>query len=147
MCLANQKAFVICTRVTSLHSCYTFCTRVTEELHSFLSQSELSNFFVYIISKGIIKIGDLVTEKNQFISQCNQSRVNLSPKDIFDLMSLVDAIPAPWRQSLKINGYLNKSPFVIQDQIQLVLNNQEVSITEATFKSHFPRKSKIGRHS
>ena len=25
------------------------CTRVTEELHSFLSQSELSNFFVYII--------------------------------------------------------------------------------------------------
>ena len=50
MCLANQKAFVICTRVTSLHSCYTFCTRVTEELHSFLSQSELSNFFVYIIN-------------------------------------------------------------------------------------------------
>ena len=46
---ANQKALVICTRVTSLHSCYTFCTRVTEELHSFLSQSELSNFFVYII--------------------------------------------------------------------------------------------------
>ena len=31
---ANQKPFVI-------------CTRVTEELHSFLSQSELSNFFVY----------------------------------------------------------------------------------------------------
>ena len=51
MFLANQKAFVICTRVTSLHSCYTFCTRVTEELHSFLSQSELSNFFVYIINR------------------------------------------------------------------------------------------------
>ena len=46
---ANQKAFVICTRVTSLQSCYTFCTHVTEELHSFLSQSELNNFFVYII--------------------------------------------------------------------------------------------------
>ena len=35
--------------ICNLHSCYTFCTRVTEELHSFLSQSELSNFFVYII--------------------------------------------------------------------------------------------------
>ena len=35
---ANQKPFVI-------------CTRVTEELHSFLSQSELSNFFVCIIKK------------------------------------------------------------------------------------------------
>ena len=88
-------------------------------------------------SRGIIKIGDLVTEKNQFLSQCNQSRVNLSPKDIFYLMSLVDAIPVPWRQSLKINGYLNKSPFVIQDQIHLVLNNQEVSITEATFKKAY----------
>ena len=32
----NQKPFVI-------------CTRVTEKLHSFLSQSELSNFLVYII--------------------------------------------------------------------------------------------------
>ena len=26
------------------------CTRVTEELHSFLSQPEFSNFFVYIIN-------------------------------------------------------------------------------------------------
>ena len=49
---ANQKPFVICTRVTSLHSCYTVCTRVTEELHFFLSQSQLSNSFVYIISIG-----------------------------------------------------------------------------------------------
>ena len=32
--------------------CYSVqvCTRVTEELYSFLSQSELSNFFVYIIT-------------------------------------------------------------------------------------------------
>ena len=37
-------------------------------------------------------------------------------------------------QSLKINGYLNESPFVIQDQIQLVLIKQEGSITEASFK-------------
>ena len=52
---------VICVRIEwntaesicNLHSCYTFCTGVTEELHSFLSQSELSNFFVYII-KGLI---------------------------------------------------------------------------------------------
>ena len=87
-----------------------------------------------MVSKGIVKIGDLVTEKNQFIFQCNQSWINFSPKDIFDVISLVDAIPAPWRQSLKINGYLNKRPFVIQDQIQLVLNNQEASITEASIK-------------
>ena len=45
----------------------------------------------------------------------------------------------PW----KINGYLNKSPFVIQDQIQLVLNNQEASIVEATFKKVYREISGI----
>ena len=32
--------------------CYSVqvCTRVTEELHSFLSESELSKFFMYIIT-------------------------------------------------------------------------------------------------
>ena len=38
---------------------------------------------VFKVSKGIVKIGDLVTEKNQFILQCNQSRVNFYPKYIF----------------------------------------------------------------
>ena len=37
--------------ICNLHSCYKFCTHVTNlhsELHSFLSQSALSNFFAYI---------------------------------------------------------------------------------------------------
>jgi len=63
---ANQKAIVICTRVTSLHSCYTFCTRVTEELHSFLSQSELSNFFVYIITNRI----DVTESSGRSLTPC-----------------------------------------------------------------------------
>ena len=50
---ANQKAFVICTSVTSFALVLQVCTRLTEELHSFLSQSELSNFFVYIIKGNI----------------------------------------------------------------------------------------------
>ena len=110
--------------------CFSHCSAATDNNVLELSHEQISNTVLWnnkficinnksvfnqsLVSKGIIKIGDLVTEKNQFISQCNQSRMNLSPKDIFDLMSLVDAIPAPWRQSLKINGYLNKSPFVIQ---------------------------------
>ena len=130
--------------------CFSNCSPATSNNVLGLSHEEISNTVLWnnkficinnksvfnqsLVSKGIVKIGDLVTKKNQFIFQCDQSWVNFSPKDIFDLMSLVDAIPAPWRQSLKINGYLNKSPFFIQDQIQLVQNNQEASITEATFK-------------
>ena len=130
--------------------CFSHCSAATGNNILGLSHEQISNIVLWnnkficingksvfnqsLVSKGIVRIGDLVTEKNQFIFQCNQSRVNFSPKDIFDLMSLVDAIPAPWRQSLKINGYLEKNPFVIQDQIQLVLNNQEVSTTEGSFK-------------
>ena len=47
---ANQKPFVSYTRVTSFVLVLQVCTRVIEELHSFLSRSELSNFFVYIIN-------------------------------------------------------------------------------------------------
>ena len=50
-------------------------------------------------------------------------------------MALIDAIPAPWRQSLKMNGYVNKRPFVLHDQIQLVLNDQDVLIDKALSKS------------
>ena len=50
-CVSSQSE-TIC----NLHSCYKFCTRVTEELHSFLSQSELSNFFVYIINALIFEL-------------------------------------------------------------------------------------------
>ena len=52
---ANQKPFVV-------------CTRVTEELHSFLSQSELSNFFVYIITLKKIYSLSLPTESVENIS-------------------------------------------------------------------------------
>ena len=56
-------------------------------------------------------------------------------KDVFDLMALINAIPASWRKSLKVNGYVNKRPVVLHDQIQLVLNNQNVLIDKALSKS------------
>ena len=55
--------------ICNLHSCYKFCIRVTsfalvlkiKELYSFLSQSELSNFFVYIIM-GFNNIHEKITQ-------------------------------------------------------------------------------------
>ena len=44
------KNLEMCKDWSALCYCVQVCTRVTEELHSFLSQSELSNFFVYIIT-------------------------------------------------------------------------------------------------
>ena len=130
--------------------CFTQCSASTCKSVPELSHEEISNSVIWnkkficisgkpvfnqsLVSKGLFRIGDLVTENNQFIFQGNLCQVDFSPKDIFDVMSLVDAIPAPWRQSLKINGYVNKSSFVLQDHIQLVLDNQKVLITEVISK-------------
>lgn len=46
----------------------------------------------------------------------------------------MDAIPAQWRQSLKINGYIDKQSFVLQDQIQLDLMGHSVLISKAISK-------------
>ena len=92
-------------------------------------------FNIRLASKGLIRIGDLVTEGNQFIIRCNVCQWDFSPKDVFDLMAVIDTIPVAWRQSLKMNGYVNKRPIVLQDQIQLVINNKDVLIDKALSKS------------
>ena len=55
-------------------------------------------------------------------------------------MVLFDAIPATWRQSLKMKGYL----VALQDHIQLVLKNQRVPVKKAVSKSVYGElKSKL----
>ena len=103
--------------------------------NKFICINGKSVFNIKLASKGLIRIGDLVTEGNQFITRCNLRQWYFSPKDVFDLMAVIDTIPGPWRQSLKMNGYVNKRPFVFHDQIQLVINNQNVLIDKAQSKS------------
>ena len=69
--------------------------------NKFICINGKSVFNQSLVSKGLFRIGDLVTENNQFIFQGNLRQLDFSPKDVFDLMSLMDAIPAPWRKSLK----------------------------------------------
>ena len=131
--------------------CFTQCSAVARKSEIELSPEEISNTVIWnnkficidgksifnsrLSSKGLIRIGDLVTESNQFISNSNLRQWDFSPKDIFNLMAIIDAIPAPWRRSLKMNGCVNKRPFIVPDEIQLVLSNRDVSIDKATSKS------------
>ena len=61
-----------------------YCGVPARNLVNLINQSfmHFKSGVVFKVSKGIVKIGALVTEKNQFIFQCNQSRVTFSPKDI-----------------------------------------------------------------
>ena len=60
--------------------------------------------------------------------------VGFVPEDVFDLIALIDDL-AQWWQPLKLNGYVNKGPFVLHDRIYLVLNNQDVLIDKAMSNS------------
>ena len=131
--------------------CFTQCSAVERKSEIELSPEEISHTIIWnnkficidgksifnsrLNSKGLIRIGDLVTESNQFISNSNLWQWDFSPKDVFNLMAIIDAIPVPWRRSLKMNGCVNKRPFILPDEIQLVLSNRDVSIYKAMSKS------------
>ena len=95
---ANQKPFVLCTGVTNFALVLQICTRVTEELHSFLSQSELSNSFVYITNIGqvtsLIKIKtDSVICTRLFEQVCHL--LVFSSEQLYNLAKPMDQINFP----------------------------------------------------
>ena len=53
-------------------------------------------------------MGDLISDNNEFIVKSNYKlrELNISPLDIFRLISVIDALPAEWRESLTIKDCL-----------------------------------------
>ena len=59
-------------------------------------------YFRNLTEKGILEMGDLISNNNEFIVRSNYklTELNISPLDIFRLISVIDAIQAKWRESL-----------------------------------------------
>ena len=59
-------------------------------------------YFRNLTEKGILEMGDLISNNNEFIVRSNYKlrELNISPLDIFRLISVIDAIQAKWRESL-----------------------------------------------
>lgn len=130
---------------------FSLCSAATQKYDLELTHEEISNSVIWnnkficingksvfnrhLFDKGLIRVGDMVTERNQLVFKCNPCQMDFSPRDVFDLMVLFDATPATWRQSLKMKGYVVKHVFSLQDHIQLVLKNQRVPIEKAVSKS------------
>ena len=70
-----------------------------------------------LASKGIIKIGDLITKDDRINTTSNLIELNFSPMDAFELMTFMDAIPPKWRWSLKLKGFANKPVFDPQNEM------------------------------
>ena len=67
-----------------------------------------------LIAKGIIRISDLSSEVNSM----NES----------GFVTIIDVIPCKWRETLRSISYVDKSNFVLQNEIQLKLLGVRISV-------------------
>ena len=104
-----------------------------------------SIFCEALFNKGIITLEDLTTEKYGVITgfQIMES-ASFTPKEKFQLMAIIDAIPTQWRHHLKIcNNYqLNNSS--VSSSAQLHLNGHNTRLDKALLKDIFKKvRSKV----
>ena len=88
-----------------------------------------------LYKKGIVRLEDLVDDRNNLIVRENIIQSGLSPLEIFYLMRTIDALPAQYHNSLTNNTYNSRNGFVLPDHFELRLNNQNVALSKGLSKS------------
>ena len=90
-----------------------------------------------LVRQGIVRVFDLVTKQNRFVGINNILEANLSPIDMFELMSIADALPLNWRQSIKENNNILNTAVSsdLQSQIGLYILGSKVLISKVSSKS------------
>ena len=101
--------------------------------------------FSNFAEKGILRVGDLISNKNELIIKSALRVLHLSPLDAFMLVFLIDALPTQWRESLKTCISTGDTPFNLRDEIKLSLSGQIV--LQSVFQNFLQRTSKQNRHS
>ena len=94
-------------------------------------------YFKNLAEKGIIKIGDLISDNIELIVKNSRRlrELNITPHDAFRLLALIHASSLEWREDLEANSYIEDKPFNIHDEIKLNLNKQTVLIKTAASKT------------
>lgn len=123
--------------------------------NKFISIGGKSVYFKNLTEKGILRIGDLISDNNEFIVKSNYKlrELNTSPLDIFRLISVIDALPVEWRESLNTLASTADEPFnlynfndknvlietVISKTIYKELRNRIITppTAQLNFKTHF----------
>ena len=123
----------------------TRCEEITDDINEILQIILWNNklirvdgkpvYYKTLAEKGILRIGDLISKKNQLITKCNLRELNLTPLDQFRLFSLLNALPKQWRDLLNRPFCSVKKAFNLQEQIVLCLNEQKTSINKAVSKT------------
>ena len=83
-------------------------------------------------------MGDLISDNNQFIVKSNHKlrELNISPLDFFRLTSVIDAIPAEWREWLTTSApIVGNEPFNLHDEIKPSFNGKSVLLETVVSKT------------
>ena len=93
-----------------------------------------SIFYRSLFQKGIITLEDLVSESNDIIVKHPPNNSLFTPREVFLLVQVIDALPLQWWNSLALCGQTSDKTFVLKDHIKLRLKDQEVLIDKAASK-------------
>ena len=86
-----------------------------------------------LAKKGILRIGDLISEDNMLITN-HLRELNISPLDAFLLICVIEALPTEWHTLLKTDNHFVIEPFNLQNQAQLFLSGQNVLLSKVVSK-------------
>ena len=112
-------------------------TQYSDLEYKFIFIQGKSVFHEALFRKGIITLGDLTTNENGVYTGLKiMRRSSLSPKDKFQLMAIIDALPAQWRHHLKTcNDFVKNVTF--SSSAQLHLNSHSVSLDKIVSKNFY----------
>ena len=133
-----------CLRCFAEYSCAIKITEqaLCQEIHNtviwnnkFICIQGRSIFYEELFRKGIITLGDLTTKENAVFTGFQIiTSSSLTSKEKFQLMAIIDALPAQWRQHLKTCNNFSKNPTFSSDA-QLHLNGHNVNLDKVISKS------------
>ena len=83
-----------------------------------------------VMRKGIVTIGDLLSDTGVFLKSVNVLNAKLSPVAFFKLIGIVDAIPSEWRLIIKQSTQHPCSH--LSDKINLNIDNSETDLSKVS---------------
>ena len=65
-------------------------------------------------------MGDLISNNNELIvkSSYKLRELNISPLDTFKLISVIDALPVEWRESINSLAFTADKPFKLHNELK-----------------------------
>ena len=104
-----------------------------------------SVYFRNLAEKGILRMGDLISDNNELIVKSNYKlrELNISPLDIFRLISVIDDLLVGWCESLNTFASIADEPLDLHNEIKLSFNGNSVLIGTVFSKTVYIRNLEI----